>query len=494
MQSKTTLVGVDWRARLLGKGITLTTLVVLLGGLYLVLVAWLEPRIRPPYATLGHMLPALLVAVLAVPLRNRLGLAVNRMLHRDWQTSQAMLRDVGAALSRTISPEGLHTILIDDLPARLRIQHATLWMLEPPSDRAFVAVGQTDADLDDVLLLNGAIARRLLDVHSYIVLPDRDDDTDWTPLRERQVQLVLPLRVGNQLIGWYGCGPPQRGRLYSERVINILLMLAPSLASAIENARAYTKIARLNRKLRELDQMKAEFIQSVGHELRTPLTTLSLAIQLYDRQASLTPALANITRTGIAQLQALVDRVMAFDLGLSPPDGDLQPMLSLRLAPLLEEIIESYVPIAAAKGVGFDLRVPAQLTALAYIPSLCRALAEIVDNAVRYSEGGTVTIAAMLHDGHVLMSIADEGPGIPDHERDQLFEAFYRGSSTRALSATPGTGLGLSIARRDIEAIGGQIWLEESGPRGSTMCIAIPASAPADALALPELHERAVEA
>ncbi|KPV53118.1 hypothetical protein SE17_11470 [Kouleothrix aurantiaca] len=237
------------------------------------------------------------------------------------------------------------------------------------------------------------------------------------------------------------------------------------------------------------------FAANASHELRTPLTTLSLAIQLYDRQASMTPALADITRTGIAQLQALVDRVLAFDLGLAPPAAEQSPpIMPVRLLPLLEEIIESYQPIASAKGVYFDMHVPPELTGVAHIPSLGRALHEVVDNAVRYSEGGRVTLAAQLHDGHALLSISDEGPGIPYEERDRLFEAFYRGSGARALSATPGTGLGLSIARRDIEALGGRIWLEESSPHGSTICVAIPAASLDDVPVYEGLRERLVNA
>src|SRR6266496_5054103 len=196
-------------------------------------------------------------------------------------------------------------------------------------------------------------------------------------------------------------------------------------ASALENARAYTTIAQLNKDLRALDQLKAEFIQSVGHELRTPLTTLSLAIQLFDRQSEMTPMLANITRTGVAQLQALVDRVLTFDLGLAPlPDDQPPPIIAIRLAPLLEEIIDEYSSIAAAKGVKFVMRVPRDLAALAYVPSFCRALHEIIDNAVRYSESGTISIAAMRYDALALIIIADEGPGIPNQERDRLFVAF----------------------------------------------------------------------
>ena len=245
----------------------------------------------------------------------------------------------------------------------------------------------------------------------------------------------------------------------------------------------------MNQELRTLDQLKDEFIQSVGHELRTPLTSLSLAVQLLARQPDMPPPLAQVTRTSIAQLQALVDRVLEFDLQLSPPaKGQHISIAPVELGPLLDEIVSWYAPIAAAKGVRFLMHVPSGLAALGHTDSLRRALHEVVDNAVRYGESGTVTLAAALNDGLAVVSIADEGPGIPHHERERLFETFYRGSGTRALSATPGAGLGLSIARRDIEALGGRIWLEHSDPSGSTICVALRA---APALRAPELHEHA---
>jgi len=495
VQGKTTLVGVDWRARLMGKLLTIGALILVLSVLYLLLTLVLVPDLNRRGVPIGHTVATLVVSMLAMPLRNRLGLVINRWLHRGWQTSPEMLRDIGPALSRTINPQGLYTILVEDLPQRLHLHSAILWMLDPHDDQAFVVLDHSALKHDVMLLQNGAIARQLADTATYMLIPTSDPEIDWTPMTNHGIRLVLPLRVGNRLIGMYGCGAPQRGDLYAERVINVLLMLAPSVASALENARAYTTIAQLNEELRAIDQLKAEFIQSVGHELRTPLTTLSLAMQLFDRQSEMTPMLANITRTGVAQLQALVDRVLAFDLGLAPLPGDHPtPAVAIRLAPLLEEIINEYSSIAAAKGMRFVMRVPRDLAALAHIASFCRALHEIIDNAVRYSASGTVTIAARRYDGLALISIADEGPGIPNEERDRLFVAFYRGSGTRALSKTPGTGLGLSIARRDIEAQGGQIWLAHTGSSGSTMCVALPAAILAENMAHDEEQARVVGA
>jgi signal transduction histidine kinase len=493
VRGNTTFVGVDRRARLMGKSLTIGALVLLLSVPYLLLVGLLAPRVEILATPVGHMLATLLIAVLVVPLRNRVGIAVNRLLRHEWQSSQDLLREFGIALSQTIDPIGLDRILTGDLARRLRLQSATIWMLEPPHDHTFITLGPASMASAATLLADGAIARQLATTPYYLMISDLPS-ADAAVFAARQVRLLIPLRVGDRLIGIYGCGAPQSGSLYAERTINLLLMLAPAAASALENARAYSTIARLNQELRALDQLKDEFIQSVGHELRTPLTSLSLAVQLLARQPDIPPPLAQVTRTSVAQLQALVDRVLEFDLHLSPPaEGQHVSIVPIELAPLLEQIVSWYTPIAEAKGVRFCMRVPDGLAAWGHTPSLRRALHEVVDNAVRYGESGTVTLAAALSDGLAVVSITDQGPGIPYDERDRIFETFYRGSGTRALSATPGAGLGLSIARRDVEALGGRIWIEHSGPSGSTMCVALRA---APALYEPEaaIQERAVGA
>jgi signal transduction histidine kinase len=495
VRGKPTLSGLDWRARWIGKALTIGALVLLLSGLYLILIRLLAARLDAPQAPIGHMAAAVLVALLVVPLRNRLSLLFSRMMGHAWQSSQALLHEIGLALSHTISPEGLYAILVEDLPQRLRLHGATLWMLEPPSDHAFVVVGRRYASAETMLLANGAIARQVGAAPLFLNVPARPDpEIDWSPVVAEGVRLVIPLRVGERLIGFYGCGAPLEGGRYSPRVVNVLLMLAPAAASALENARAYSKIARLNEDLRALDQLKDEFIQSVGHELRTPLTSLSLAMQLLARQAGMPPALSQVTRVGVAQLEALVERVLEFDLRLAHSStAPRAPVGAVALAPLLGDLVEAYAPLAEAKGMRFDVRAPADMAVWGHAAGLYRVLHEVVDNAVRYSEGGTVTIETVLRDGLVVIRISDEGPGIPHEERDRLFAAFYRGSAARALAATPGAGLGLCIARRDIEGVGGQIWLDHSDASGSTLCVALPAVISAD-LAAGEPQARAVGA
>ncbi|MFL5800716.1 MAG: ATP-binding protein [Roseiflexaceae bacterium] len=476
MRERITFAGADPRARFIAMLLANVLLALVVTLTYFGLSTLLAPFFSRRDAPMAYLLATVTLSLTIVPLRRRVRALINRLLHSGWQSGEELLRDIGGALSRTIDPDALRAQLVDDLPQRLLLHSATLWMLQPPDDLAFVALGCPPHAAGATLLANGASVGQVRYTAGYLMIPSQED-VDWAaPFHARDVRLVIPMCVGDRLVGFYGCGPPQQSRSYPPRVLEVLLMLAPAIASALENARAYATIAQLNQQLRALDQLKDEFIESVGHELRTPLTSLSLAIQFLTSQCEMTPALVQVMCNGVARLVALVDRVLSFDehtpralIAQGTGSG------SIEIAPLLHEIVADYALAAQIKGLELVVRAPAGLAAWGSSSQLRRALHETLDNAVRYSAAGQVTLSATRQDGLVRVSIADEGPGIPHEERDRLFAAFFRGRGTRALAETPGAGLGLSIARRDIEALGGRIWLEHSDPNGSMICVAVPA-------------------
>jgi signal transduction histidine kinase len=476
VRERITFAGADPRARfiamLLANGLLVLVVVLTYFGLSLLLSPFFSRRDAP----MAYLLATVTIALAIVPMRRRVRALINHLVYSGWQSGEELLRDIGGALSRTIDPDALRPLLVDDLPQRLLLHSATLWMLQPPDDLAFVALGCSPHAAGAMLLANGASVGQVRYTAGYLTIPSQED-VDWAaPFRARDVRLVIPMYVGDRLVGFYGCGPPQQRATYPPRVLEVLLMLAPAIASALENARAYATIAQLNQQLRALDQLKDEFIENVGHELRTPLTSLSLTIQILMSQRELTPGLAQVMCNGVVRLEALVDRVLSFDEHTSHTlAAQGTGSGSIEIAPLLHEIAADYQLAAQIKGLRLAVHAPAGLAAWGRSARLHRALHEILDNAIRYSAAGQVTLSATLQDGLVRVSISDEGPGIPHEERDRLFAAFFRGRQTRALAETPGAGLGLSIAQRDIEALGGRIWLEHSDSHGSVLCVAVPA-------------------
>ncbi len=475
MERRSTLVDTYLRARLLGMVVVNVSLALLLIALYLGLMTILRRSGVQDQMTV-HMLASVGIAVSVVPLRRRLVILSNWLLRLRWQDSEEILREFSAALSRAIEPAALRVLLIDDLPHRLRLYRATLWMLEPPEDQMFVAIGQEAHLPGATILAQGASIGKVRRCTDYLRIPAHAEDEWARPFVAQGIGLLFPLRIGGRLVGMYGCGWPMSRRGYSRQTISLLITLTPAIASAIENTRAYTEIARLNNQLRRLDKLKDEFIEHVGHELRTPVTSLSLALQLLTHQPELMRDLSHVVRNSILQLEALVDRVLLLDHTFENATAHMhRPSSSIELLPLLEEMAESFMPSVRAKGLCLQVQAPEGLAVWGEVTNLRRALHEVIDNAVRYSDKGTVIITADVRDGLAIITVKDQGPGIPPDERDLLFNAFYRGRRTRALAEQPGVGLGLSLARRDIEMLGGQIWLEHTGSDGSVMCIALPA-------------------
>ncbi len=475
MERRSTLVDTYLRVRLLGMALVNVSLVLLLICMYfglLSIVLWIGVRDQMTV----HMLASVGIAVLVVPLRRRLVIFSNWLLRLRWQDSEEILRELSTALSHTIEPDALRALLIDDLPRRLRLYRATLWMLEPPEDHMFVAIGQEAHLPGATILVQGASIGKVRRCPDYLRVPAHAEDEWARPFVAQGIGLLVPLRIGSRLVGIYGCGWSMSRRGYSPQTISLLVTLAPAIASALENTRAYTEIARLNSQLRRLDKLKDQFIEHVGHELRTPVTSLSLALQLLTRQPELMRDLGLVMRNSILQLETLVDRVLLLDHTFENAVPHIRrPSSSIELLPLLEDIAESFMPSVRAKGLHLHVQAPEGLAVWGEVTNLRRALHEVIDNAIRYSDQGTVTITADMRDGLAVITVADQGPGIPPDERDLLFNAFYRGRRTRALAEQPGVGLGLSLARRDIEALGGQIWLERTGSDGSVMCVALPA-------------------
>lgn len=216
-------------------------------------------------------------------------------------------------------------------------------------------------------------------------------------------------------------------------------------------------------------------VQDAGHELRTPLTSLTLALHLLAFKPELTRDMAHVLQVSADRLQALVERVLRLGQQVRGESRTALALASIELLPLLEDIAAEYAPVAHAKGLQLLIGVPEGLAVWGERSRLRRALHEVLDNAVRYSSRGAIQVTAEVQDGLALISITDQGPGIPDEEREHLFDSFYRGRSARALAETPGAGLGLNLAKRDIELLGGQIWLERSGSDGSMMCVSLPA-------------------
>lgn len=213
------------------------------------------------------------------------------------------------------------------------------------------------------------------------------------------------------------------------------------------------------------------FLGDIAHELCSPLARMEMALGVMDQRAGDSDReYLNDVREEVRHMSGLVNELLMFSkAGLKPKDAVLAPV---NLAAVAQEVIDRECPDSS----GVILKVPEHLTARADFEQLSRALGNLVRNALRYAgSAGPVTVSAQTEGSRVLLSVADEGPGVPAEDLARLGEPFFRPDFARGRE-TGGTGLGLAIVRSCTEACGGTITFQNRQPLGFLAQISLPAS------------------
>jgi len=240
-----------------------------------------------------------------------------------------------------------------------------------------------------------------------------------------------------------------------------------------ELARAFNAMAA---ELAGVERMRRDLVANVSHELRTPIGALQALLEnLVDGVEPPDPA---ALRTALAQTERL-SRLVAQLLDLSRLESGALPIERTRFAlrPLLEQVTRE-CELGEAFGehpVWLKVSVqPGDLEADADEERVHQVVANLLDNAVRHSPtDGRVWLSAHTTNGRTRIEVADEGPGIPPHELERVFERFYRTDGARS-AREGGTGLGLAIARWIVDAHGGEIRAEARDPAGCRIVVELP--------------------
>jgi signal transduction histidine kinase len=216
---------------------------------------------------------------------------------------------------------------------------------------------------------------------------------------------------------------------------------------------------RMRLRLATLDRARGEFIANASHELRTPLFSLSGFLELLE-EPELDPATREEFLASMREQVARLAKLATDLLDLSRLDaGRLTPVTeTVDLAGLAAELTAEFTPRAAATGHALDVEYGAPVEARGDAERVLQIGRVLVENALVHTPGGTqVRLAASL-DGHrALLTVANDGPGIPPEARQQVFERFFRLDGARA----SGSGLGLAIARELAGVMDGRIELSD---------------------------------
>jgi signal transduction histidine kinase len=229
----------------------------------------------------------------------------------------------------------------------------------------------------------------------------------------------------------------------------------------------------LLRREQELARLRAEFVSGVSHELRTPLAQIRMFAETLrlgrvrspeEQQRSL-----RIVDQEARRLTHLVENLLYFSRSERQP-----PRISratVELGPLVNEVVESFTPLAASRQMEVRVASPDHLLVSLDPDAVRQVLLNLLDNAVKYGQPGqTIGVEAGSSNGTARLSVEDEGPGIPAQERERVWERFWRGERDRH-SNVAGTGIGLAIVRELATLHGGKVRIEDGDRGGSRFVV-----------------------
>ena len=240
-----------------------------------------------------------------------------------------------------------------------------------------------------------------------------------------------------------------------------------SLTSAFNDAAASVAAAMDHR--RHAEERMRQFAADASHELRTPLTVIAGYIDVLRRGAIEEPRIARQILATMSlekeHMRGLIDRLMR----LARLDSEAPPNFEeVDLAELLRSQVEAARRLDDRRTI--DYSVDGVRTISADRGELGEAVWNVIENALKYAPDAPIHLSASRTNGHAVITVRDEGPGMSESERLHAFERFYRGDRRGEIT---GSGLGLAIAKRAVERAGGEIAIDSAPGQGTAVTITI---------------------
>lgn len=298
------------------------------------------------------------------------------------------------------------------------------------------------------------------------------------------LRTLLPLAALIPFLGvliWYAVG---RGLRPLETMSRAVAKRQPdAMAPLTENGlpeELRPLAGSLNALLARLDDAlnaQRRFTADAAHELRTPLAALKLQVELVERapDAAARSAALDELEQGVDRASHLVEQLLA--MARLEPEAMARNFGDCDLVALAKDNIVARAVLAADKRIDLGLARATTVRVRADAASVSMLLANLLDNALRYTpKGGRIDVAVDDDAGHAVLTVADTGPGIAPDERERVFDRFHRGANAMECDTQNGSGLGLSIVKRIVDAHGATIKLDAGADgRGLAVSVRFPA-------------------
>jgi signal transduction histidine kinase len=421
------------------------------------------------------------------------------------------VREYGLAISNILSLDRLAVTVVNLTRKTLGSQRGVLFLVDESKGAdghwTFhlqpVAYPGAEAVPAGTLRADHSIAHHLRHDHHPLTQYEIDLARDYKDaaaaerawLTSLKMDVYVPIYAKEEWIGLLALGPKTSRDRYFDDDLLLLSTLADQTAVGLKNARLVEDLVRLNddltaaqaslerahHQLQELDKLKSSFLGAITHELRTPFVNLGFSVQLLEKQG--TEGWAPEQREQLAQLSSgvkagrqLVDNLIAFSTLLSK-QGELE-LAPVNFAELITQTVEALGFMAQRKGLALETDVKGELPALEGDKErLAEAVHHLVQNAIKFTEQGKVTVACWATETTVTVEVKDTGAGIPAERLPELWKSFEQ-MADPLKRGQEGLGLGLALVKYVVGAHGGEVWAHSTVGVGSTFGFYIPLAPP----------------
>jgi signal transduction histidine kinase len=296
---------------------------------------------------------------------------------------------------------------------------------------------------------------------------------------------AYPLVIDGALMGVLLLGINREFEKLNQYEREAIASLVEVTAVALDRARLYQelkvaneKLATANDRLKELDQLKSEFLSIASHQLRAPLTAIrgyaSLVLQgdYGVLPENLKEPLARVAESARVMASSIDDYLNISRIEQGRLKFEMAPVA---LGDLARKVVDELQPVAKQRHLALNFTPPAEeVTVSADVGKIKQVISNLVDNAIKYTEQGSVSIVVEKHGSGARITVSDTGIGIAKEEIGALFEKFTRARGANKVNTT-GTGLGLYVAKQLVEGHKGKIWIESDGlGKGTRFIVELP--------------------
>jgi two-component system, OmpR family, sensor histidine kinase KdpD len=301
--------------------------------------------------------------------------------------------------------------------------------------------------------------------------------------------LYLPLLgAAERPLGVLGIYPTDPARFGDPEQRRLADALTAQLAMALERGRLAEETKRARVEV-ETERMRSTLLSSVSHDLRTPLAVMQgAASMLLDEGAHLTAAGRSELAQAIVEETERLERLIRNLLDMTRLESGAVHIEKEWTA--LEEVVGAALDRTDARLAGREVttNVPGELLAPFDAVLIEQVLVNLLENAAKYTpKGSPIEVRAARQDAVAVVEVADRGPGVPEDERERIFDKFHQGRSERTKA---GVGLGLAICRAIVLAHGGRVWVEPREGGGAAFKFSIPLEGEPPSGRLPDIDTR----